>query len=132
MTHTPQTCHSDSDPLRSPGGRRQQIVYRQVKDLKINPKNPRAHSKKQIRQLAESIRAFGFNGAIIVDRDLNIIAGHARLQGCKLLGFTDVPTIMAEHLGLRYGHAVHRFSLSSFAIAAWNSAPTTRYEDFLW
>jgi DNA modification methylase len=98
MAHTPQICHSDSGPLRSPGGDRQQIVYRHVKDLKINPKNPRAHSKKQIRQLAESIRIFGFNGAIIVDRDLNLIAGHARFLGCKLLGFTDVPTIMVEHL----------------------------------
>ena len=37
------------------------IVYRPVDALKPDPANPRRHSKKQIRQIAESIKTFGFN-----------------------------------------------------------------------
>ena len=54
------------------------IVYRRIEDLKPDPANPRRHTKRQIRQIAESIKAFGFNVPILIDRDGNIIAGHSR------------------------------------------------------
>ena len=47
-----------------------EIVYRPLGGLKPDPANARLHSKKQIRQIAESIRVFGFNVPILVDRDL--------------------------------------------------------------
>ena len=37
------------------------IVYRPIDQLKPDPANPRLHSKKQIRQIASSIKTFGFN-----------------------------------------------------------------------
>jgi hypothetical protein len=55
------------------------IVYRRVEDLKPDPANARVHSKRQIGKIAESIRVFGFNVPILVDRNLNVIAGHGRL-----------------------------------------------------
>ena len=55
------------------------IIYQQVEDLKLDPGNPRVHSKKQIGQIAESIQVFGFNVPILIDRDGKIIAGHGRL-----------------------------------------------------
>ena len=55
------------------------IVYRPIDQLKPDPANPRRHSKKQIRQIANSIEAFGFNVPILIDRDGNVIAGHGRL-----------------------------------------------------
>jgi ParB-like chromosome segregation protein Spo0J len=66
--------------------------------LKPDPKNARQHSAKQIRQIADSIEAFGFNVPILVDADLNVIAGHGRLLACKRLGWREVPTIRLEHL----------------------------------
>ena len=45
------------------------IVYRQIDTLKPDPANPRRHSKKQIRQIADSIKAFGFNVPILIDRE---------------------------------------------------------------
>jgi len=66
--------------------------------LKPDPTNARQHSKKQIRQIANSIKAFGFNVPILVDRYDNVIAGHGRLLACRELGMTEVPTLCLEHL----------------------------------
>lgn len=66
--------------------------------LKPDPANPRRHSKKQIKQIAESIRVFGFNVPILIDRDGNLIAGHGRLLACRELGMDEVPTLCLEHL----------------------------------
>jgi DNA modification methylase len=73
------------------------IRYRQLRTLRPNGSNPRSHSKKQIAQIAESIKTFGFNVPILVVGD-EIIAGHGRFQASKLLGIDEVPTIELEHL----------------------------------
>ena len=74
------------------------IVYRLTEELKPDPANPRRHTKKQIRQIAQSIKTFGFNVPILVDRNGNIIAGHGRYFACLLLGITEVPTLCLDHL----------------------------------
>jgi DNA modification methylase len=74
------------------------IIYRPIDQLKPDPSNPRRHSKKQIRQIADSIKTFGFNVPVLVDADLNVNAGHGRLLACRLLGITEVPTLCLEHL----------------------------------
>jgi DNA modification methylase len=74
------------------------IVYQPIDQLKPDPANPRLHSKKQIRQIAKSIEAFGFNVPILVDADLNLIAGHGRLLAGAELGMSEVPTLRLDHL----------------------------------
>ena len=74
------------------------IVYRPVDELKPDPANPRRHSKRQIRQLANSIREFGVIVPILIDRDGKVIAGHGRLLACGELGITEVPTLCLDHL----------------------------------
>jgi len=82
-----------------PGVRhRMSVVYHRVDDLKPDPRNPRYHSKKQIRQIANSIETFGFNVPILVDGDFNVIAGHGRLLAGRKLGITEVPTVCLDHL----------------------------------
>jgi hypothetical protein len=68
---------------------RMSIVYRAVDQLKLDPANARRHSKKQIRQIAESIKTFGFNVPILIDHDGKVVAGHGRLLACRLLGMTE-------------------------------------------
>ena len=75
-----------------------EIILRPRAELKPDPANPRRHSKKQIKQIAESIRVFGFNVPILIDRDGNLIAGHGRLLACRELGMDEVPTLCLEHL----------------------------------
>ncbi len=74
------------------------IIYRNVTDLKLAPGNPRLHSPKQIRQIARSIEAFGFNVPVLIDAQMGVIAGHGRVLAAGLLSLTQVPTISLEHL----------------------------------
>ena len=55
------------------------ILYRQIDTVKLDPANPRRHSKKQVRQIANSIEAFGLITPILIDRNGNVIAGQAVL-----------------------------------------------------
>lgn len=75
-----------------------QIEYRPIGDLKPRSRNARAHSKKQIQLIAQSMKQFGFNNPIIIDENDVIIAGHARLEAAKLNGDTTVPTILVSSM----------------------------------
>src|ERR1043166_7976160 len=66
--------------------------------LKPQDRNARTHSKGQIRQIAASIRRFGFNNPILIDDDLRIIAGHGRVAAAQSVGLTTVPTVRLSHL----------------------------------
>lgn len=66
--------------------------------LRPNPKNVRTHSKKQIRQIADSIERFGFTSPVIADENCGVLAGHGRLEAAKLLGRRTVPTIIVRDL----------------------------------
>jgi len=74
------------------------IVYRPISNLKARDGNPRTHSTKQIRQVADSIKEFGFLIPVLVDAENRLIAGHCRVEAARLLGLEKVPTIRAEHL----------------------------------
>ena len=74
------------------------IVHRSVNDLKPYARNARTHSKKQLKQIAASIERFGFTNPVLVSDDLEIIAGHGRVEAAKLLGLKTVPTIALSHL----------------------------------
>jgi DNA modification methylase len=69
-----------------------------VDALKPNPRNARTHSRKQIRQIADSITAFGFLVPILIDDGGNIIAGGGRHAAAVLLGLQQVPVIRVEGL----------------------------------
>jgi ParB-like chromosome segregation protein Spo0J len=66
--------------------------------LTPNRRNARTHSRKQIGQIAESIRAFGFVVPILVDETGVIIAGHGRHSAAQLLKLEQVPTIKVQGL----------------------------------
>ncbi len=76
------------------------IVYLPTGDLHLNADNPRIHSERQIRQIARSIKAFGFNVPIQINRQRQVVGGHGRLEAAKVLGLATVPTIELEHLTL--------------------------------
>ncbi|HBF55467.1 MAG TPA: DNA methylase N-4, partial [Afipia sp.] len=58
-----------------------------------NARNARTHSKKQILQIADSIRAFGWTQPILADDKDNVIAGHGRLAAALELKLKTVPVI---------------------------------------
>lgn len=48
-----------------------------IDQLRPWPRNVRTNSRKQIRQIAESIRRFGFTNPLLIDGENRIMAGHA-------------------------------------------------------
>jgi ParB-like nuclease domain len=77
---------------------RMDVVPVSLAGLRPYPKNPRTHSKKQIRQIADSIRRFGFTNPVLVSDDDEIVAGHGRVEAAKLLQMTSVPAVRLSHL----------------------------------
>jgi len=64
--------------------------------LKPYEKNAKKHDKKQVQAVAESIKEFGFNQEIVVDKNNVIIVGHGRYEAAKLLGLNDVPVKVVD------------------------------------
>jgi DNA modification methylase len=92
---------SSTHSAPSAGARRPELlklIHRRIDEIKPDAANPRRHSKKQIRQIAASIEAFGFIVPILIDRNGNIVAGHGRWLAGRDLGFTEVPTLCLDHL----------------------------------
>src|SRR3569833_1479449 len=84
--------NSQLSTARSGAGASMSIMDQPVSVLKPYRTNARTHSKRQIRQIAESIRVFGFTNPVLIDRNNRIIAGHGRVQAASLLGMNRVPT----------------------------------------
>ncbi|MBF0093056.1 MAG: site-specific DNA-methyltransferase [Alphaproteobacteria bacterium] len=61
-------------------------------------RNARTHSDDQVAQIAASIAEFGFNNAVLVDEQGEIIAGHGRLLAARQLGLAEVPVVVLAHL----------------------------------
>ena len=68
-------------------------VIEQIAPAQLRPwaRNARTHSKKQIRQVADSIRTFGVTNPVLIDAADTILAGHCRAEAAKLLGMAAVP-----------------------------------------
>lgn len=72
---------------------RTDIVMRPPGALKPAERNPRTHSRDQMRQIARSIERFGFTNPVLVDHDDRIIAGHGRVAAALHLGIGEVPVL---------------------------------------
>ena len=74
------------------------MVMVRIKLIEIKPysKNGKRHSQKQIQQIANSIKEFGFNQPIVIDRDNVIIVGHGRYEAAKLLDLKEVPVLQVD------------------------------------
>ena len=90
---------SNSSPVAAPSANRLlEVVYKTPNELVPDPRNARTHSKRQIEQIAASIRAFGFTNPILADPEGNLIAGHGRLRAAKEMGLKTVPVITLDGL----------------------------------
>ena len=62
------------------------------------PRNARIHSRKQIRQIAESVGRFGFTNPVLIDCENRILAGHGRVEAARELGMESVPCLRIDHM----------------------------------
>lgn len=75
-----------------------EIIKKPIDSLIPYAKNARVHDDAQIAQIAGSIKEFGFNNPVLIDKNNGIIAGHGRVMAARKLGLTEVPTILLDHL----------------------------------
>ena len=75
-----------------------QITYQSTRSLVANPDNARTHPQKQVDRLVRSIKSFGFNVPVLVDRHGMILCGHGRVLAAVEAGIEQVPTICIDHL----------------------------------
>lgn len=68
-----------------------------IHSIKPYENNPRNHNKN-IEELAESIKTFGFKNPILINADNVIVAGHGRYAAAKKIGLKEVPCIYADDL----------------------------------
>lgn len=73
-----------------------QVIELPIESIKPYFKNAKDHSEKQIKKIAASIKEFGFNQPIVIDKDKTIIVGHGRYIAALSLGLPEVPVIMVN------------------------------------
>lgn len=76
---------------------KEEIVYKKVSELKLNPKNPRKNDNA-VDTVAKSISKYGFKNPLIIDENNVVWCGNTRLKASKQLGLKEVPCIVASDL----------------------------------
>lgn len=74
------------------------IEYVPIDGIREYSGNAKKHTKKQVKQIADSIQQFGFNDPIAVDGSGIVIEGHGRLLAARSLGMDKVPVITLDGL----------------------------------
>ena len=75
------------------------IEYLDLSSIKPDPQNPRTHSKKQTKQITDSVQQFNFFNPILVRAETSeIICGHGRYRAAQMLGWEEIPVIRISGL----------------------------------
>ena len=74
------------------------IESKLLADIVPYAKNAKKHDNRQINNVAESIKQYGFVQPIVIDRDGVIVIGHCRALAAKKLGMKEVPCVCVDDL----------------------------------
>lgn len=74
------------------------IVWQSPDELIPYERNQKKHDEKQIRNVANSIKRFGWKQPIVVDSKGVVVIGHCRLLAAQKLGMDQVPVVVADDL----------------------------------
>ncbi|MCX6795399.1 MAG: ParB/Srx family N-terminal domain-containing protein, partial [Candidatus Falkowbacteria bacterium] len=74
----------------------QEVQTIKTEEVKPYSKNAKKHPTKQIKQIAESIKVFGFNQPLVLDSSKVIIVGHGRYEAAKYLELSEVPCVVVD------------------------------------
>lgn len=98
---------------------KEQIVYKKVSELKLNPKNPRKNDEA-VDVVAKSIEKYGFKNPLIIDENNVVWCGNTRLKASKELGLKEVPCIVADDLTEEQIRELALIDNKSSEIAEWD------------
>ena len=95
------------------------IVNMKITDIRPYEKNPRINDAA-VEAVARSIKEFGWQQPIVVDKDMVVIVGHTRLKAAEQLGLTEVPVVVADHLTPEQVRAYRIADNKTGEIAEWD------------
>ena len=98
---------------------RSKITLMALSDITPYENNPR-NNEEAVEKVANSIKEFGFNQPIVVDRDNVIIVGHTRYLAAQELGLTEAPVIVAGNLSEEQARAYRLADNKTGEIAGWD------------
>ena len=98
---------------------KEQIVYKKIEELKLNPKNPR-HNDGAVDVVAKSIEKYGFKNPLIIDSNNIVWCGNTRLKASHKLGLKEVPCIIADDLTQEQIRELALIDNKSSEIADWD------------
>lgn len=75
-----------------------EISKKSLDEIKLPEKPLKEHPERQVLQIAESIRQFGFNDPVAIDEKGEIIEGVGRVLAARKLGMSEIPVISLSHL----------------------------------
>ena len=94
------------------------IIEKNIKDIKPYENNPR-NNEGAVEKVAESIKEFGFQQPIVVDKDNVVIVGHTRLKAAERIGLDKVPVVVADELTEEQAKAYRLADNKTNEIATW-------------
>lgn len=74
------------------------IELRKTNELIPYERNQKKHDERQIRNVANSIKRFGWQQPIVIDGKGVVVIGHCRLLAAQMLGLDEVPVTVADGL----------------------------------
>ena len=96
MSNEQDTAPTDTEDESAPLITDVQLA--ELDDLLPYVNNPKQHPDRQVEKIAASIRQYGFDQPIVVEKDGTIIKGHGRYQAAQRLDLERVPVIFREDL----------------------------------
>lgn len=98
---------------------RSKITIMALTDITPYENNPR-NNEEAVEKVANSIKEFGFNQPIVVDKDNVIIVGHTRYLAAQELGLTEAPVIVAGNLSDEQARAYRLADNKTGELAGWD------------
>jgi ParB family chromosome partitioning protein len=98
---------------------RNKITIMALTDITPYENNPR-NNEEAVKKVANSIKEFGFNQPIVVDKDNVIIVGHTRYLAAQELGLTEAPVIVAGNLSNEQARAYRLADNKTGELAGWD------------
>lgn len=74
------------------------VTMMDLSEVRPYEKNAKKHPDEQVEHIANSIREFGWQQPLVVDKDNVLVIGHGRLLAAKKLELKQVPVVRADDL----------------------------------
>lgn len=72
-----------------------------LQNLKVDPKNARAHGKRNLEAIQRSLQTFGQQKPIVIDATSTVVAGNGTLEAARALGWAEIDCVQTDLAGTK-------------------------------